>query len=110
MNALKELIVIDKASEMPVYLQIANSIMNNVHRGHLRSGLKLPGSREFAGILGVHRKTMLAAYDELLSQGWIEMIPRKGTFVVQHLPEIKPRKIKSNESLGHYPDKALFNF
>src|SRR5687767_6007414 len=108
MNTLKGLIQVDKSSDMPVYLQIANSIMNNITRGHLRRGLKLPGSREIATMLGIHRKTMLAAYDELLAQGWIEMIPRKGTFVVQELPEIKPKKIISNDSFSHYPPKALF--
>jgi GntR family transcriptional regulator/MocR family aminotransferase len=110
MNTLKELIQVDKSSEMPLYLQIANSIMNSIRRGHLRRGLKLPGSREIATILGIHRKTILAAYDELVAQGWIEMISRKGTFVVQELPEIKPKKIISNDSLSHYPAKALFYF
>ncbi|MFZ6014388.1 MAG: PLP-dependent aminotransferase family protein, partial [Bacteroidota bacterium] len=55
-----------------------------------------------------HRKTMLAAYDELLAQGWIEMIPRKGTFVVQHLPEIKPVKIKPDALVTQYPEKTNF--
>src|SRR5687768_2351952 len=110
MTPLKDLIQLDKSSYMPVYLQIANSIMNNIRRGHLRRGLKLPGSRELSTVLGIHRKTMLAAFDELTAQGWIEMIPRKGTFVVQELPEIKPKKIISNDSFSHYPMSALFSF
>jgi GntR family transcriptional regulator/MocR family aminotransferase len=110
MTPLKDLIHLDKSIDMPVYLQISNSIMNNIRRGHLRRGLKLPGSRELATVLGIHRKTMLASYDELMAQGWIEMIPRKGTFVVQELPEIKPKKIISNDSFSHYPMKALFSF
>jgi GntR family transcriptional regulator / MocR family aminotransferase len=107
-NTLQTLISIDKKSEMAVYLQIANAIINNIRRGRLRRGLKLPGSRELAAELKVHRKTMVAAYDELLAQGWIEMKPRKGTFVVEHLPEVKPSRITPLETLGHYPGKTLF--
>jgi len=108
MNLLKDLISIDKASDTAVYLQISNSIINHIRRGRLRRGLKLPGSRELANTLAIHRKTMLAAYDELLAQGWIEMIPRKGTFVVQELPEIRPQKITKNEISGQYPQKTIF--
>ncbi len=110
MISLKELIVIDKSADTAIYLQITNSIINNIRRGQLRRGLKLLGSRELATLLNVHRKTMLAAYDELQAQGWIEMLPRKGTFVVQNLPEIKPKKIKQNEILKRYPSQTIFSF
>jgi GntR family transcriptional regulator / MocR family aminotransferase len=107
-NTFQSLISVDKKSEMAVYLQIANAIINNIRRGRLRRGLKLPGTRELAVELSIHRKTMVAAYDELLAQGWIEMKSRKGTFVVEHLPEVKPSKITPVDTLGHYPDKTLF--
>src|SRR3990170_1347184 len=110
MNVLKELIAVDKTSETPVYLQITNAIMLNIRKGKLRRGLKLPGSRELAGMLQLHRKTLLSAFEELLAQGWIEMIPRKGTFVVKDLPEVKPRKIKAEEAIVKYPAKTIFSF
>lgn len=101
--------MVDKAADIAIYLQITNSIINNIRSGRLRRGLKLPGSRELAAMLNIHRKTMLAALDELMAQGWIEMIPRKGTFVVQNLPEIKPKKIKHDETLGQYPSRTIFS-
>jgi GntR family transcriptional regulator/MocR family aminotransferase len=104
-----ELISIDKSSDTAIYLQISNSIINNIRRGRLRPGLKLPGSRELSDHLSVHRKTILAAYDELLAQGWIEVIPRKGTFVVHNLPEIRPQKLTKNEITGQYPSKTIFS-
>lgn len=108
MNSLKELITIDKSSDTAVYLQIANAIMQHIRHGRIRRGLRMPGSRELAAMLGIHRKTMLAAFEELLAQGWIEMIPRKGTFVVQQLPEIKPRKITAKETVRQYAGKTGF--
>ncbi len=110
MNALKELIALDKSSDTAVYLQVMNGMILNIRRGHIRRGVRLPGSRELAKLLHVHRKTVLAAYDELLAQGWIEMIPRKGTFVAKDLPEIKARKIKAVDTLITYADKTNFSF
>lgn len=90
MIALKPLIEIDRASEAPIYLQINNALIHLIKNGILESGLKLPGSRSLAEDLSIHRKTVVAAYDELISQGWIVTIPSKGTFVSDQLPEVKP--------------------
>jgi GntR family transcriptional regulator/MocR family aminotransferase len=105
---LKDLLGIDKTVDTPVYLQIASGIIHNIRNGRLRKGLRLPGSRILAVDLGVHRKTMVAALEELLAQGWIEMIPRKGTFVAQHLPDIKPVRLKTGEHSKSFSAKAQF--
>jgi GntR family transcriptional regulator/MocR family aminotransferase len=110
MHILKELVKIDKTSESPVYLQITNAIILNISKGKLRRGLKLPGSRELASMLQIHRKTLLSAFDELQAQGWIEMIPRKGTFVVKDIPEVKPRRLKPEQAVIKYPAKTIFSF
>lgn len=109
MQLFKELIVIDKKVETAIYLQITNAIVHNIRRGRIRRGLKLPGTRELAAVLGIHRQTMVAAFNELEAQGWITTIPRKGTFVVQQLPEIKPVKIQQGEIREKYPEKAGFS-
>lgn len=109
-SAMKRLIAIDKSSDVPIYLQIMNAIILNIRQGRIRPASKLPGSREFARLLDVHRKTMLASFEELLAQGWIEMIPRQGTFVVKNLPEIKPKKIKGDETPSRYAAKTNFAF
>ena len=96
MQLLKELITIDDKAGQSVYLQISNSFIHHIRQGRLRKGLKLPGSRELAGILGINRMTAVAAYQELEAQGWIEMQPRKGTFVKAKLPLLSPRKLAGN--------------
>lgn len=108
MTSFEELIIIDRRSNTPVYLQITNAVIHNIRRGHIRSGLKLPGSREMAIALNIHRKTLQTAYDELMAQGWIEIIPQKGTFIAKNLPEIKPTKFYSSQKLNRYPDKTAF--
>jgi GntR family transcriptional regulator / MocR family aminotransferase len=86
----KTLLEINKDSSLPLYVQIANGISQNIQSGILKTGTKLLGSRQMADLLEVHRKTVIAAYDELFSQGWIEVLPQKGTFIAQNLPTVKP--------------------
>ncbi len=70
-----------------LYEQIANKIVEAIASGRLVPGQKVPGSRRLAEQLAVHRNTVLAAYDELIAQGWLETQPKQGTFVCQDLPQ-----------------------
>ena len=73
MQLIKELIVIDKTSRTPLYLQITNAIIQGIHQGKLRKDLRLPGARRIADLLKVNRLTVAAALGELELQGWVEM-------------------------------------
>ena len=86
----KTLLEINKDSVLPIYVQIANGISQNIQAGILKTGIKLLGTRSMANLLEVHRKTVIAAYDELFSQGWVEILPQKGTFIAKNLPNVKP--------------------
>ena len=91
---LVQLVSIDKSIVQPVYVQVAQQIMNAIQRGYLEKGSKLPGTRVLSELLNVHRNTAVAIYDELASQGWVNIIPNKGTFVV--VPEDSNVKIKAS--------------
>jgi GntR family transcriptional regulator/MocR family aminotransferase len=81
---------IDKDAKTPVFIQIANALTEHIRRGVLVPGARLPGTRVLADALGVHRKTVIAAYDELLAQGWLEAHASRGTFVSRDLPVVRP--------------------
>jgi GntR family transcriptional regulator/MocR family aminotransferase len=110
MLPFSNLILIDTNLSTPVYLQIANRLIQLITEGILQPGSKLPSSRMLAEIISVHRKTVVAAYNELLSQDWVESIPRKGVIVSLRLPEIKPRTFKAKTKGGVYSTKAAFHF
>lgn len=110
MQLIKELVTVDHHSDTPVYLQITNAFIQNIRRGRLRKGLKLPGSREAAELLGINRMTMVAAYQELDAQGWIEMLPRKGTFVRSDLPLLTPAKISGESRIVTLPSGTAFSY
>src|SRR5882762_1856890 len=99
MQQIKELIIINKASRIPVYLQISYSIIQCIRQGKFRKGLRLPGSRQIADLLTINRMTVVAAFEELELQGWIEMLPQKGTFVKVNLPMLSPKRLSDGGSV-----------
>ncbi|MDA0195877.1 MAG: winged helix-turn-helix domain-containing protein [Bacteroidetes bacterium] len=75
------IIIIDRSCSVPVYLQVSNTIAKEIQAGRLSAKTRLPSTRVMAEVLSLHRKTVTAAYDELYSQGWVDVKPNKGTFV-----------------------------
>ncbi|MGO4818367.1 aminotransferase-like domain-containing protein [Flavobacterium sp. W22_SRS_FP1] len=101
---LKSLIHFDKSSANPVYIQISQQLINAIQRSYLAGGSLLPGTRIFSQLINVHRNTAVAVYEELASQGWVEIIANKGTFIA--VPEQRTATIKaSSNRLGD-----IYNF
>lgn len=78
---------IDPSRDVPIYMQIIQALIRDIERGRLTSGTYLPSSREFAAILGVNRKTVVLAYEDLIAQGWLDSAGTRGTIVSASLPE-----------------------
>jgi GntR family transcriptional regulator/MocR family aminotransferase len=110
MPLIKELIVINKTSEVPVYLQVANAVIQNIHQGKFRKGLRLPGSRQMAELLQINRMTAVAAYQELDSQGWVETLPKKGTFVKVDPPLLSQKGQGDRSKVFQLPENSGFSY
>ena len=80
-------LVLDDGPGSTLTQRVVNLIVREIQRGRLRPGERLPGSRSLAETLGISRKTVSLAYDELALEGWVETRSRSGTFVVDTLPE-----------------------
>ena len=78
---------IDRHAPAPVVSQLAHALAGHIAAGRLRPGEQLPGTRDLARVLKVHRNTVLAAYGELGAEGWVETSPSRGTFVSRAIPE-----------------------
>ena len=68
-------------SEKCLYEQIYEHIRHEIWEGKLLVGERLPSTRSLAGYLQVARSTVDYAYEQLLSEGYIESRPCKGYFV-----------------------------
>ena len=86
-------IQLDHSADRAMYLQLADVMLSLIRNGKLRSGQKLPGSRDVAALLQINRITVSKAYDELQMQGWLESSVGRGTFVSSHIPEHAPKKL-----------------
>lgn len=75
-------------SQTPYYLQIVHSLIEEIRRGRLAPGTALPGTRTLSKQLGVSRKTIITAYDELVAQGWAKADSTRGTFISPDLPNL----------------------
>ena len=100
---------LDRNSHQALYLQLANQFIQLIKERKLVPETKLPGSRILADLLSVHRKTVVACYEELLLQGWVESIPKKGTFINSNLPELHQQNFIEKDILAS-ENKIGFNF
>jgi len=74
-------IKIDFESEIPIYAQIKNQIVNGIASGNLTEGESLPSVRQFAKDIGVNMHTVNKAYLLLKNDGFVTVHKRKGVVV-----------------------------
>ncbi|MDM1248976.1 PLP-dependent aminotransferase family protein [Acinetobacter sp. R933-2] len=84
---------LEEREEKTIFLKLANQIIQEILSGRLVQGTRLPGSRTLSEELGINRKTVQSVYEDLEAQGWLISKSRQGTFVSEHLPNLKLESI-----------------
>lgn len=100
MLPFKRLISIDRGLDLPVYQQICNGIIRMITEGLLLQDSILPSTRTLAKMLEVNRNTINIAYDELISQGWVNAMERRGYFVQENVPVISKQTMLASNKAG----------
>src|SRR3954468_20532560 len=72
---------LDSSSDVPIYRQVFLQLKEFIASGRLQKGARLPATRELAGLLGLNRTTISAAYELLESEGLISGQVGRGSFV-----------------------------
>src|SRR5881628_3264082 len=72
---------INAQSDVPLYRQVFQQLRDSIHCGKLPAGARLPATRELAGLLGLNRTTVSAAYELLESDGLISGQVGRGSYV-----------------------------
>ncbi len=70
-----------QGTKEPLYLFLYRSIKKDILSGKLRAHEKLPSKRTFARNNGISTITIQNAYDQLISEGYIYTVPKKGYYV-----------------------------
>ncbi|OOE14339.1 PLP-dependent aminotransferase family protein [Fictibacillus arsenicus] len=92
-------------SSKPLYIQLYHFIKQEVQNGNLAQKTKLPSKRKPAKHLNISQNTIESAYSQLVAEGYIESIPRKGYFVCEvdqnhlevnsNIPSVKEKKYRA---------------
>lgn len=72
------IIAINDASDIPIYLQIRNQIVQGISDGRLLPGEQLPTVRALALEIGINSMTVSKAYQILKQEGYIYTDRRSG--------------------------------
>lgn len=73
--------LIDKNSNIPLYIQLYNNIKKMIESDQLKGGEKLPSIRRLAKELNVNNITVVNAYNLLEKEGYIFSVKGSGTYV-----------------------------
>ncbi len=93
-------------SDGPRYLQLAKMIKADVESGKLRPGDRLPSKRTFARNSGVSTITVQNAYDQLISEGYVTAVEKKGYYVSSFRKPRQPAPVAAvkEEPVPDIPD------
>ena len=83
-----------------LYIHLYKCIKNDILQGNLHAGEKLPSKRSFAKNLNISVITVENAYAQLVAEGYVYSIPKKGFFVAD-IRSLHPKKesILSTENI-----------
>jgi GntR family transcriptional regulator / MocR family aminotransferase len=80
-------IVVDRSSPVPLSRQIYEFWRLGILQGRFSGGERIPSTRDVAIALDLSRGTVTQAYEQLLSEGYLQTTHGSGTFVCRQLPE-----------------------
>ncbi len=79
---------VDFTRSIPIHRQLYDWYQAAVADGRLRPGQRVPSTRSLAAELGVSRAPVLAAFEQLLAEGYFEAIIGAGTRISDTIPEM----------------------
>ena len=103
---------IKKDDPQPIYVQIYQQIRELILTGRLGAEMRLPSSRALASELEISRSTIVTAYEQLLSEGYVRATRGAGIFVMplspDHLLHVRsPDDLKTrNSTKSESPDRS----
>ena len=71
---------LDADQSKPLFQQLYEAISQRIRDQVIKAGTRLPASRSYAVEIGVSRATVLAAYDQLIAEGYAESRQGSGVF------------------------------
>ncbi len=89
-----------------LYGHLYKCIRNDILKGVLAPGTRLPSKRAFAKNLGISTITVENAYQQLMAEGYLYSVPKKGYFVADITNEVKAAAAGTPEEVVISPEQA----
>jgi len=97
-------------NDAPLYLQLYQQIKQQIRSGALPDNYRLPSKRQLAAQMQISVNTVNAAYSQLVSEGFLQVLPQRGFFVC-HLDELIQKDISAQEKPQQIvPDPITVDF
>ncbi|MDM5333768.1 PLP-dependent aminotransferase family protein [Ureibacillus composti] len=74
---------LQKESPESLYSQLYHWIKKEIEEDRLLPGMKMPSIRQLTTHLKVSRNTVVSAYEQLQSEGYLESVPKSGIWVAE---------------------------
>jgi len=87
---------IDQGAGRSLFEQVYLAVRGRILSGGIAAGTRLPASRKLAEELGVSRTTIVAAYDQLIAEGFVTSRPGSGVFVSDVQPVEPAERDRAN--------------
>src|SRR6478672_5439843 len=78
-------LAVDRSVDVPLGHQVQEALRSAIRSGRLRSGERLPSTRQLATQLGVSRGLVVLVYEQLLAEGYVVSNVGSGTRVTSAL-------------------------
>jgi len=102
------------AIPVPLYIQIAEGLLDQIESGELTPGDRLPSERKLSKLLGVNRRTLRRALSRLEDQGAIIRQHGRGNFVAASRIERQAGRLvsftKGMQQRGYVPGAKVITF
>src|SRR5260370_1126717 len=95
-------LILDPSTDQSLTSQLVGQLRAAITRGRIARGTKLPSSRRLSEQLGVSRNTVVRAYEELCSEGYVEARPASCVAVVACLPDSMAVPTDAAPGLHHH--------
>ena len=79
---------LDRTSDETLHDQLVTQTRRAILARQLPAGARLPATRVLAADLGISRNVIVAAFDELISEGYLEARVGSGTYVAPDVPPL----------------------
>lgn len=101
--------IVNYANKEAIYIQIYNHFKEEIINRNLQKGDKLPSIRELSTDINVSKTTVEAAYNQLVVEGYVNNIPKRGYYVVEIKDYLFPKTKKLTKEVPLIQNRDYIN-